>query len=858
MGVSPLRNYINEILERAPIFIRKVLVFTLALGIWQSVSPAEDASAVATATAANGTTVTNTYTYTGAVEYFTVPANVTSLDITLLGGQGAGGGIDGSPRPADASNIGRVTGTIAVTPGQYLSIGVGKGATNAPDLNCRAAPTNNTNLYYRYPGASVGGINPFGEYAGGYGGEPGPAGCSGRGGGGGAASVVKIGTVASPASVATIVAGGSGGTGGNGQYIPALQGQPPIASFTPRDDTSTLTSGGDGFNVSYRCVVDPRGNCDGGGGAGGGGGARGGSRGLVEFGAGSYNEYFGKGGYPGENSTGGLSGLTASYQYLASVQGNGSVVISYENGNPSAPLTPNGTPGNGMVRVYWGVPTTSGASAITSYSVEYAVSPYNSWTTATNSATNNFFDVTGLTNATSYTFRVKANSSVGSSVWALSPVLTPYIFSTAPTITSITPGDASLSVTFNAGISSFTVDNYQYSVDTGTTWTLADQSSTPITIRGLTNGRTYGVQIRAISAGGIGTASATTQGTPSTVPGAGVALTATTTGIKTFTAGYTGGSPITGYDITFNPGVGTCPGMGGASNAAAPTGLFSAQPVGTAWAYRARNANGSGAWSNCVVSSNAPSTPNNLTHTLTAQNSAIQVGWSVTTNNGPINKVEYKLDSGAWTDAGTITTPFFIGGLTNGTSYGVMIRVTNSAGTSTATDSLSATPRTVPNSPVDPLAVGAAGAANVYWKVPTSNGGSAITTYTARAYTALTGGTEAGTACTTASFDCRITGLAANTTYYYSVVATNAAGNSVATSPRVLVQPAALPGAPTISSVTPGNAFLSVAFSAGSADANAPITSYQYTLNDGTTWLAATSNTSPIIISDLTNSTGRI
>jgi predicted RNA-binding protein with TRAM domain len=725
----------------------------------------------------------------------------------------------------------------------------------------------------------LGGTNPFGGYGGGWGGSVGPYGSSGAGGGGGAASVVKIGTVVSPSSVATIVAGGGGGQGGSGNgtgdncpaTVTCLQGGTEQKTFVPitgiyPSTFSTLfpngntTSGQNGYNAYARWWADSpntAANYDGGGGGAGGGGARGGSRGTVEFGRGGSLEWYGAvGGSPGENSTSGLGGLSASYSTTTgAVSVAGSVVISYENGNPSPPKTPNGTPGNSMVHLYWGVPTLSGASAITTYSVQYSTSPYTSWTTATDTATTTSFDVTGLTNATSYKFQVKANSSVGSSIWASSPVLTPYVVASAPTITSITPGDASLSVAFTAGSSSFTINNYQYSIDTGTSWVLADQSSSPISIRGLTNGRTYTVQVRAVTAAGFGTASASTQGRPSTVPGAGVVLSATTTGIKTYADGNTGGSPITGYDIYYVSGNATCSVLA-SSNQTVPTGVLSAQGAGTGFAFKARNANGAGALSNCLVASLTPISPTGVVETVTAQNSAIQVGWSANINDGPISKIEYSLDSGAWIDAGTVANPFYIGALNNGTSYGVQIRVTNSAGTSVATASQSATPRTVPNSPINALAVGAPAAATLTWEAPTYDGGSAITGYTARAYTALTGGTEAGIFCTTTSLTCQITGLSNGTTYYYSVVAANAAGNSVATSPRVQVLPAALPGAPTINSVTSGDTYLTVAFTAGTFDANAPLLYYKYSVDAGTTWISlAPGTSSPFSINLLNNGT---
>ena len=62
-------------------------------------------------------------------------------------------------------------------------------------------------------------------------------------------------------------------------------------------------------------------------------------------------------------------------------------------------------------------------------------------------------------------------------------------------------------------------------------------------------------------------------------------------------------------------------------------------------------------------------------------------------------------------------------------------------------------------------------------------GGSAITGYSARAYSAANGGTLAGS-CTTSSTACSITGLVNGTTYYIAVLATNAVGTGSASTPR--------------------------------------------------------------------------
>jgi len=63
----------------------------------------------------------------------------------------------------------------------------------------------------------------------------------------------------------------------------------------------------------------------------------------------------------------------------------------------------------------------------------------------------------------------------------------------------------------------------------------------------------------------------------------------------------------------------------------------------------------------------------------------------------------------------------------------------------------------------------------VSWSAPSSNGGSAITGYTVTA-----SGDGGSQACTTSTLACTVTGLTSGTSYTFTVVATSAVGNSVA------------------------------------------------------------------------------
>jgi len=820
------------------------------------------AGAVTTVT--SGTTVTDTYTYSGATETLTVPANVTQITMTVTGAEGGQGGRDASGTAPPGGYQGVITGTIAVTPGEVLTVAVGQGGADSPVWN---VCTGGANYATGDPNDAIGGTNPLGGYGGGAGGAAGPSGCSGYGGSGGAASVVEVGTSGSPASVATIVAGGSGGSGGSGQYSPTL-GQISLPTYIARPD-QTSTTGQFGESVYTACHQVSGEQCDGGGGAGGGGGLQGGSAGLVEFGSGSSDEWFGLGGYPGESSTSGLSGLSAQYNYYSNDNANGSVVLSYSTGAPSAPTSVNGAPGNTNVALYWSAPSNQGTTSISNYVVQYATSPYSSWTSAPEcTGTSTTCTVTGLTNGTAYEFEVAAANSIGQGVFSSpSGPITPTGPPGAPTITSVTPSDGSLTLVFSAASSSLPITDYQYSLDGGTTWTSGGVTASPLTISGLTNGTLYSIELRGVSSAGGGASSSPAAGTPSALPGAPTITTVTPGGDGvslqvTFVPGYTGGSTITSYQYATSVGAGTTA-FGAWTTASGTTSPITVTGLSNGTTYsvelRALNVNGPGPASVYQVGvtltvANAPTITS-----ITPSDSALTVTYSPYTsaNDGgsAISGVDYSLDGGTtWISAGTLADPFTISSLTNGTSYNVSLRADNGVGSSLSSSPMSGTPYTVPSAPQNVQAAGAATSAQVSWSVPASTGGSAVITYTASAFSAPTGGSAVAT-CTTSSTTCAISGLTNDTTYYFSVTATNAAGAGPVSNPRVSTVPVALPGPPTLTALTVGDAFVSVPFTAGTQDTNNPITGYQYSTDGGTTWQAATGSTSPIIISNLTNGT---
>ena len=446
------------------------------------------------AAASGPTTVTSAFSYTGSTATFTVPAGITSLNVTVVGAEGGRGGPDSAGYPPTGGYQGVVSGAISVTPGQVLTVAVGHGGTSGSGGAGSSTPAN------WYNGAAAGGTNPLG-YNGGNGGVAGPQGSSGYGGGAGAASVLSIGT-------ATVVAGGAGGTGGSGQYAPTL-GRLPYSTFTARTDATSIV-GQNGITVAAVCNNAPAPGCDGGGSGGGGGGAQGGAQGAVEFGSGTSDEWFGYGGYPGQSDTAGVAGLSSIYQWYADNSSNGSVTISYVTGAPGAPTNVTGVAQDGAVALGWNAPLSTGGSDLTDYVVQYApASSPTSWTTFNDGVgTGTSTVVTGLTDGTAYVFQVSAVNSFGTGdPSTASASISPSAPPSAPVISTVTPGDGTLSVAFPAPASGSPILNYQYQVNGDGNWISAGTATSPITVTGLVNGTSYSVQVRAVSAIGAGAAS---------------------------------------------------------------------------------------------------------------------------------------------------------------------------------------------------------------------------------------------------------------------------------------------------------------------------------------------------------------
>ena len=91
----------------------------------------------------------------------------------------------------------------------------------------------------------------------------------------------------------------------------------------------------------------------------------------------------------------------------------------------------------------------------------------------------------------------------------------------APTGLSAVAGSASATISFTPGLpNGSAITNYEYSLNSGATWTplLPADTTSPVTITGLTNGTLYTVRLRAVNAVGPGVSASVTVLLPATPP----------------------------------------------------------------------------------------------------------------------------------------------------------------------------------------------------------------------------------------------------------------------------------------------------------------------------------------------------
>jgi predicted RNA-binding protein with TRAM domain len=229
---------------------------------------------------------------------------------------------------------------------------------------------------------------------------------------------------------------------------------------------------------------------------------------------------------------------------------------------PGAPTNLVATPGDTTVDIAF-TPGDDGGGTITNY--EYSLDGGITFVAFSPAQIISPLTISGLTNGTTYTIKIKAVNSAGPGQASASVTATPVGVPPDPTIDEIVSGNQSLSVYYTQGSDGgLTITNYFYSTDGGTTYVLFNPEDTtePLTITEtsdtnttLENGTTYNVRIKAVNAAGTSGASNQLSGTPDSFspPAINLSVAGDTIAYIYFTAGNNGsGTSITKYQYTLD------------------------------------------------------------------------------------------------------------------------------------------------------------------------------------------------------------------------------------------------------------------------------------------------------------------
>jgi hypothetical protein len=444
----------------------------------------------------------------------------------------------------------------------------------------------------------------------------------------------------------------------------------------------------------------------------------------------------------------------------------------------------------------------------------------------------------------------------------------------APTITSLTPGDGIIYIFYdppsNDGGSSITEYIYNYKISTETLYTPVSVSGDtyPITITGLTNGTLYDVYLIAVNSFGESAATDVSSATPRTVPGIPT-IYSLTPGNGTITIDYDltiydGGSPITEYIYSYKVSTDTVythVTISGDTYPITITGLTNG--ISYDVYLVARNTEGDSPATD--VSSATPRTvpdPPTITSVI-SNNTSITITYNPPSNDGGSPITEYKCMYKAYNDTGDYITMFLsninflitIIELINGIEYEIYFVATNDAGDSAPSDLFYATPRTIPSAPSIYALYPDNGTITIDYDPPIDDGGSSVTEYI-YSYKVSTDTQYTHISVSGDTYPITITELTNGTLYDVYLVATNIAGDSPATDVSSST-PRTIPDPPSIISLISGDGTITITHASPAFNGGSPITEYKYiykAYNDSDyTTISVSSDTYSITVTELTN-----
>ena len=557
---------------------------------------------------------------------------------------------------------------------------------------------------------------------------------------------------------------------------------------------------------------------------------------------------------------------------------------------PTAPSISTVTEGNARLYVAWTAPTDWGGStsgATYSVLINDDTTNCNAVAFGTNSCivTQRGPSASALVNNTAYTIKVAATNgqsltSSPSTGVAATPGANKGLPSTPSTpLATLTgaAGSKAIEVAFIPAAvepTGFPVANFTAtctSSDGGSGPLTATGTSSPLSVSGLTAGKTYSCMVKATNANGDSVGSgasnavvvndSNTLGAPTSPSASG--------GAGQATVSWTPPSPatgLTGYQVRYQS---TAPGStwslpistGSTTASYVVTGLSAGNYT---FQVRSVSSAGASAWSAATaattVTAGAIGVPTAVAGV--AGTGQVALSWTAPTSGSTPTgyEVRYSSNNGtSWSTpeaTGSTGTTFTVTGLTNGTSYIFGVRVVAGGSTGNWSANSAAVTPGAPGTPGTPSGSAASEQVVLTWTAPAVATGTPVPTGYQVRYSSNGGTTwTESTAVNTTALTQTVTGLTNGSTYVFAVRALNgtAQGAWSSTSTAVVLGP---PAAPTSVAGTAGNASVALTWTAPAGSPVATGYDVRYSSNNGSTWTvapAATGTATSRQVTGLTN-----
>jgi hypothetical protein len=483
-----------------------------------------------------------------------------------------------------------------------------------------------------------------------------------------------------------------------------------------------------------------------------------------------------------------VTGLTTGTTYTFTVQAlnpNGSGSESAKSNAvtpltavaPSAPTGVSAEAASQEARVTWTAPAADGDSAITGYTITpfaggTAQDPVQAGASATTAT------VTGLTNGTSYTFKVTATNGAGTSPAsaasnAVTPQATIFDFATPSVADSGDTSAVELGVKFRA-----------------------DHDGTVLGVRFYKAAANTGTHVGSLwSADGTRLAQATfadesASGWQTVTFATPVKITAGTTYVASYFApsghySYTSGGLATAVDNGPLHAIG---------DAASANGVYA---YGSAGTFPRNGYNASNYYVDVLYAMPAPGGVTGVSATESGRTSA-RVSWAAPSSGGPVASYKVTPYVGSAAQAPKVVTgsppatTTTVTGLTTGTTYTFTVQALNANGAgavSAPSNAVTPVGAVVPTAPTGVAAEAGSQSARVTWTPASSDGDSTITGQTVTPYLGSTA--QMPTQVSADATSAVVKGLKNGKSYTFKVTATNGVGTSPASDASNAVTPEA-------------------------------------------------------------------